>query len=306
MPGKKKEKKLPQPHARTFEYVFKEKETAASFLKEYLPEKVRNKLDFRTLKISNVKFVDKKLEDYFSDLMYEIKLKASHKRALIYLLFEHKSWEEWFTCLQVLKYMVRIWELFLKQNKKAKYLPVIIPLVIYHGKPKWSLSTRFISLFEETTDLEEYIPDFSFNLYDISHTPDEDIHGTPLLKIFLTTFKYITSPELRNVLWDIFKLFLELRDKTKVSEYLEVLLRYLVNSPGEFNKEELHEQVISILEEGGNIMQTIAQQFKEEGMEEKAKETAKRMLEKGFDLDTIVEITGLKPSEIKKLSEITN
>jgi hypothetical protein len=33
--------------------------------------------------------------------------------------------------------MVRIWELFLKQNKKAKYLPVIIPLVIYHGKPRW-------------------------------------------------------------------------------------------------------------------------------------------------------------------------
>jgi hypothetical protein len=198
------------------------------------------------LKISNDTFVDKKLEDYFADLLYEIKLKSSYKAAFIYILFEHKSWEEWFTCLQLLKYMVRIWELFLKQNKEAKYLPVIIPLVIYHGKPKWSISENFISLFEETTDLEQYIPDFSYNLYDISHMPDEDIQGTPLLKIFLTTFKYIYNPELRNKLWDIFKLFLELRDKTKVSEYLEVLLRYLFNSPGEFNKEELHEQVTSI------------------------------------------------------------
>jgi hypothetical protein len=60
---------------------------------------------------------------------------------------------------------------------------------------------------------------------------------------------------------DIFKLFLELSDKTKVSEYLEVLLRYLFDSPGEYNKEELHEQVTSMLEEGGDIMQTIAQQF---------------------------------------------
>jgi predicted transposase/invertase (TIGR01784 family) len=313
MPGKKKEKTLSQPHARTFEYVFKEKETAASFFKEYLPEKIRNKLDFRTLKISNVKFVDKKLEDYFSDLMYEIKLKSSHKRALIYLLFEHKSWEEWFTCLQVLKYMVRIWELFLKQNKKTKYLPVIIPLVIYHGKPKWSLSTRFISLFEETTDLEDYIPDFSFNLYDISHTPDEDIHGTPLLKIFLTTFKYITSPELRNVLWDIFKIFLEIRDKTKVSEYLEVLLSYLFNSPGDFNKEELHEQVTSILEEGGDIMQTIAQQLREEGIKigeekgiEKGKkeeklETAQRMLLNNFSVEQVISVTGLTEKEVKAL-----
>jgi len=318
MTRKDKEKKLSQPHARTFEYVFREKDTAASLLKEYLPEKIRNKLDFRSLRISNVKFVDKKLEDYFSDLLYEINLKSSRKRALIYLLFEHKCWEEWFICLQLLKYMVRIWELFLKQNKKVKYLPVIIPLVIYHGKPRWSLSKRFISLFEEPTDLEQYIPDFRFNLYDISHMPDEEIQGTPLLRIFLTTFKYIYSPELRNKLWEIFKLFLELSDKAKVSEYLEVLLRYLFNSPGDFNKDDIREQVTGILEEGGDTMQTIAQQLREEGIkigEEKgikigelgkAKETAKRMLKKGFDLDTIVEITGLEPSQVERLREVTS
>jgi len=315
MSKKTKDNNLSQPHAKTFEYVLRNKEAAASLLREYLPVKIRNKLDFRSLRISNVKFVDKKLEDYFSDLLYEINLKSSHKRALIYLLFEHKSWEEWFICLQLLKYMVRIWELFLKQNKKAKYLPVIIPLVIYHGKPKWSLSERFISLFEDPADFEQYIPDFGFNLYDISHMPDEEIQGTPLLKIFLTTFKYIYSPELRNKLWDIFKLFLELSDKAKISEYLEVLLRYLFNSPGDFSKDDIREQVTGILEKGGETMQTIAQQLREEGKYEgikigekrgkeyTAKETAIRMLKKGFDLNTIVEITGLEPSEIKKLSD---
>ncbi|MGD2093154.1 MAG: hypothetical protein PVH61_43735 [Candidatus Aminicenantes bacterium] len=34
-------------------------------------------------------------------------------------------------------------------------------------------------------------------------------------------------------------------------------------------------------------MQTIAQQFKEEGMEEKAKKTAKNLLEMGIDIDKI-------------------
>jgi predicted transposase/invertase (TIGR01784 family) len=321
MPRKKKEKTLPQPHDRMFEYVFKEKETAASMLKEYLPVKIRNKLDFRSLKISNDTFLDKRLKDYFSDLLYEIKLKSSYKAVLIYILFEHKSREEWFTCLQLLKYLVRIWEQFLKQNKEAKYLPVIIPLVIYHGKSKWELSKRFISLFEDTTDLEEYIPDFGFNLYDISHMPDEDIQGTPLLKIFLTTFKYIYSPELRNKLWDIFKLFLELSDKTKVSEYLEVLLRYLFNSPGEFNKEELHEQVTSILEEGGDIMQTIAQQLREEGIKigEKNMQTiaqqlkkegkkeeklniARELVKNGVDINIISRSTGLPLEKLEELA----
>jgi predicted transposase YdaD len=73
-------------------------------------------------------------------------------------------------------------------------------------------------------------------------------------------------------------------------------------------------------------MQTIAQQLREEGRKigksegrkigksegikigelGKAKETAKRMLKKGFDLDTIVEITGLEPSEVEKLREVTS
>jgi predicted transposase/invertase (TIGR01784 family) len=176
-----------------------------------------------------------------------------------------------------------------------------------------------VSLFEEPSDMEEFIPDFTYNLYDISHMADEEIRGTPLLKIFLSTFKYIYSPELKKKLWEIFKLFLELSDKSKVSEYLEVLLRYLFNSPGDYSKEEIREQVTTILEGGGDVMQTIAQQLREEGKHEgikigekrgekrgkeyNAKETAIRMLKKGFDLNTIVEITGLKPSEIKKLRE---
>jgi len=190
MSKKTKDNNLSQPHARTFEYVLRNKEAAASLLKD--------KLDFRTLRISNIKYIDKKLKDYFSDLLYEIKLKPGHKSVFIWLLFEHKCREEWFICLQLLKYMVGIWELYLKQNEKAKYLPVIIPLVIYHGKPKWSISERFVSLFEEPSDMEEYILDFKYNLYDISHMPDEEIRGTPLLKIFLTTFKYIYSPELKK------------------------------------------------------------------------------------------------------------
>jgi predicted transposase/invertase (TIGR01784 family) len=315
------DKNLSQVHARTFEYVLRNKAAAASLLREYLPVKIRNKLDFRTLRISNIKYIDKKLQDYFSDLLYEIKLKPVDKRVFIGLLFEHKCREERFICLQLLKYMIGIWELYLKQNEKAKYLPVIIPLVIYHGKPKWSISKQFISLFEEPSDMEDFIPDFKYNLYDISHMSDGEIRGTPLLKIFLTTFKYIYSPELKKKLMDIFRLFLELSDKTKVSEYLEVLLRYLFNSPGEYSKEEIREQVTNILERGGDVMQTIAQQLREEGRhegikigeekgikigeekgkEDNAKETAIRMLKKGFDINTIVEITGLESSVIEKL-----
>jgi predicted transposase/invertase (TIGR01784 family) len=53
-------------------------------------------------------------------------------------------------------------------------------------------------------------------------------------------------------------------------------------------------------------MQTIAQQFKEEGMEEKAKETAKNLLEMGIDIDKIAKATGLKKEEVEKLASIAH
>jgi site-specific DNA recombinase len=69
--------------------------------------------------------------------------------------------------------------------------------------------------------------------------------------------------------------------------------------------EQLREEGIKI---GEKNMQTIAQQLREEGIkigeEEKAKETAKNLLEMGIDIDKIAKATGLKKEEVEKLLSI--
>ncbi|MGD2088141.1 MAG: hypothetical protein PVH61_18325 [Candidatus Aminicenantes bacterium] len=67
------------------------------------------------------------------------------------------------------------------------------------------------------------------------------------------------------------------------------------------NKEELREQVTSILEEGGDIMQTIAQQLKNEGKKEEKFETAKRMLLDNISIEKVIKYTGLTEKEVKAL-----
>jgi predicted transposase/invertase (TIGR01784 family) len=70
-------------------------------------------------------------------------------------------------------------------------------------------------------------------------------------------------------------------------------------------KEEFKEEVMQTLaqqmkeEFKEEFMQTLGPQLKDEGK----KETAKQMLRKGFDLDTIIDITGLEKTEIEKLSD---
>jgi predicted transposase/invertase (TIGR01784 family) len=136
--------------------------------------------------------------------------------------------------------------------------------------------------------------------------PDEDIKGSPLLRMILIAFKYSQGPEIRNKLWDIFKLFLELSDKNNISEYLEVLVNYLVNSPGKLTEEELQEPVNRLIEQGGADMQTIFEKWVEKGIEkgkiEKALEVAKNMLLKGLDPNTIMDMTGVNREQIEKLA----
>jgi predicted transposase/invertase (TIGR01784 family) len=300
-------KKLSQPHAKAFTFFFKEKETAISMLEGYLPGNIKEKLNLNSLKISKDSFIDRRLKNYFADLLYEIKLKSGKRSAFIYILFEHKYWPDWFVCLQLLKYMVRIWELFLKQNKDTRYLPVIVPLVLYHGKPQWEISKNFISFFEDPTGFEPYIPDFSFDMQDVSHMADEDIQGSPLLRMVLTTFKYIHSPEIRNKLWDIFKLFLELSNKSNISEYLEALVTYLVNSPGKLTEEELQEPVNRLIEEGGADMQTIFEKWIEKGVEkgiDKGKwDMVMNLLREGIPIDIIEKTSGFTAAQINEFKE---
>ncbi len=79
-------------------------------------------------------------------------------------------------------------------------IPVIIPMTLYHGESKWELETSFGSLFDSPEYLKRYVPDFEYNLNDISHVPDDEIKGTIRLRVLCLTLKYIFSPGYRKYL----------------------------------------------------------------------------------------------------------
>ncbi|RKD25809.1 hypothetical protein BEP19_02405 [Ammoniphilus oxalaticus] len=64
------------------------------------------------------------------------------EEGFIYFLFEHKSYTSRETAFQLLKYMIEIWEAKSKKEDMSE-LPMIIPLVIYHGKGDWNVKNEF-------------------------------------------------------------------------------------------------------------------------------------------------------------------
>ncbi|MBF0508240.1 MAG: Rpn family recombination-promoting nuclease/putative transposase [Deltaproteobacteria bacterium] len=111
--------------------MFSGKEEARDFLLNHLPESVVGLLDLDSLEPGKDTFVDQELRESLSDLIYQVYTKAD-SQAYVYVLFEHKSHPEPLIALHFLRYMVRIWEHQVKQGV-GRYLPPIIPLVVYHG-----------------------------------------------------------------------------------------------------------------------------------------------------------------------------
>ena len=304
-------------HDGLFRIFFDKKNVAESFIKENLPAEITKDLDFSALTLSKDTFVGKKLARCYSDVLYHARFKDSP--AYLYFLFEHKSWQPNFPGVQLLKNMTHIWEAHLEKHKETRKLPPIIPLLIYHGESPWKVDTNFVSMFDIPEALTKFIPAFDFELYDVSHMPDEKIKGDVELRLVLMTFKYIFHPEILSRLKNIFQLFREFSDKTKFNENLESLLVYLWSNIRDYSFDQLQESVNEALEEGGAIMGTILQEILDRGKEIGIKEgeqrgekrgekrgrieTAKRMLIDGVSIENIIKYTGLKEKEIEKLTE---
>jgi len=253
------------------------------------------------IKIEIVKesFIEKELKEYFSDLLYKVSLAESP--AYLYMLFEHKSYPDRLTALQVLEYMVKIWRLHLKQNPGKGLVPLIIPLVVYHGAEPWRSGTRLTDLLSGPTEaLADYIPDFQFLLYDLTRYRDEEIKGMIVNRVGLLVMKHIFREDLPDVLKRGMELLTELSDKKRALDYVETIIRYIINASDALSLKELK----TIIEQSyfqkkeGELM-TIAEQLRREGQLEDARDSILDILEARFGI-----IPQYLVKELKGIDEI--
>lgn len=253
------------PHDKLFRETWSNKEVAQDFLMRYLPPPMVALLDFATLEIAKDSFVDNELREYFSDVLYTI----TYGRATgyVYLLFEHKSYPERWIHLQLLDYMLKIWRLFLKQQPKGQQttlLPIIIPLVLYHGEREWSINTRFSQMFDMSVDaLTGYIPNFEYLVHDLTRYADDEIKGTVLARVVMLLFKHIHDPDILRQLPNIFARMQELLTMENGLHCIETLLRYVFNALEEITVAQL----VTITEQSlkGELVMTLAEQLRNEG-----------------------------------------
>jgi predicted transposase/invertase (TIGR01784 family) len=256
---------LTNPHDKFFKDLFSRADAARDFLRHYLPSEVTHLLDLATLEISKDSFIDPDLQEHFSDLLYKVTLHTGQE-SWVYVLFEHKSYPDAQIAFQLLKYMVRIWE---QAHKQAQPLLPVLPVVVYHGPQHWRVASQFTALFDLPDALRRYMPEYHYWLCDLSQYSDEEIkskvESAVILQIGLLLLKYSQRADLGQHLGEILRLLWELTEQQTALEYLETILRYVAGSNDQLSSEELVEAVREVLQEGEDLMPTIAEQWFKEG-----------------------------------------
>lgn len=162
-----------RPHDAFFKESFSMLAIAKEYVQHFLPESIVSKLDLELMALDNTTYITPELEQYYSDLVWTCRFGKSKVR--IAFLFEHKSKPEKYPHLQLLRYLLEIWD---RDVKNKKPLTPVIPIVIYHGKTKWKIR-EFKTYFKGISkELWRYLPSFSYELTDLSGYSPEDIKKT--------------------------------------------------------------------------------------------------------------------------------
>ncbi len=205
-----------------------------------------------TIDIKKDSYVDEELQTSYSDLVIKTSFQLQKSQApvpgYLYLLFEHKSSPDPLVALQLNGYLQRIWKDSLQEEKNHKnQLPVILPLVIYHGHQKWKISTHFQDLIPGAADetLKPYVPHWQYQFYDLSQYSNEVIKKAVENRIcqnVLMILRDIWTDDTSLIfdhLGEAFRAVWTVNQQEQPTEYLYTLMRYLWEVRDDLPKEEV-------------------------------------------------------------------
>ena len=261
------------PHDKLFGEAFGSIEAMRGLLQSTLPKALLAKLDLSALRPVPGSCIDEGLAGSRSDLLFSVKFAG--RPALIYVLIEHKSWVDRWVALQLLRYIIRIWERVLADEPRLARLPPIIPLVVYHGESGWTAPRGLWELLDvavrEEPALARLTPSFEFLVDDLTQATDEQIFSRAMglfagiAAVFLRDAR--TPARVVPMLRRLGTMLRELWRAPNGRRAVTILLRYIW-VVADVSQEEVAAVVENNLPEARELIMTIAERLRQEGLEQ--------------------------------------
>ena len=251
-----------------FKQVFRVRENAVSLLRNILPAEIREKLDLEGICFENDSFVPPDFTEYFSDLLTSVPVVDADDEVRVYFLFEHKSTNYPDTPLQLLRYMLEIWQQH--RSTTGDYiskLPAIIPVVVSHPRSAWKVKRITDLVSTPSGAFTAYIPDFGYLLYDSVREDPEAYDFNEAVKALLTIWHYSHRPEFMDALGRVFRMIRKLDPGVQLRDFLGLVMQYLYIVRGENEYIDIEKIARQEIPEEEVYMGTIAEMLERRGEE---------------------------------------
>jgi len=263
------------PHDKVFTRVFSVKQNAVNLLRNILPEQIQKHLSLDEMYFEKESFVSKDLRDYYSDLLVNVPAVNTDCDTRVYFLFEHKSMHFSNTPLQMLRYMLEIWDHYGKVYESRGKLPVIVPVLVTHAASGWKGRTLADLVDLPSEGFRSFVPDFRYTLYDTVKEDPESYDFNTQIKALLTIWRLSYSDEFMQDLFRVFRLIKQIEPQADLHDFLVTVIQYLFA----IRKEEDHVEIKNIagreLLERGENMGTIEEMLIRKGEERAEQRFAK-------------------------------
>ncbi len=137
---------------------------------------------FETLAPVDASSIDANLHRRFADRLCKVDVSAELAKqwgmkvnyVYIFVLIDHQSTDEPHTLVQMLGYLVRIWE---DASANQQPLVSILPWVVYNGGGPWRSSRVLAELFPVPDTWKRYMPSMEPAILDVSRMEDSKMAG---------------------------------------------------------------------------------------------------------------------------------
>jgi predicted transposase YdaD len=227
------------PHDLLVRYTFSHPERAEAELRAVLPARLVAAVDWSSLRQEPGSVVDEELRETESDLLFSARLRTG-REVLVYVLLEHQSTVDRWMAQRMLRYVQRQGERWREEHPESTRLPVIIPLVMYHGTGgEWTAPRRVEELYdvpEEERELwRRLVPRFEYLLDDLTAEREEALRaraGPALVRLTWLMLHHGRTEELAERLPEWATLFAEVYAAPDGTENLGRVVRYLLHVGG--------------------------------------------------------------------------
>jgi len=289
---------------------------AASFLRFVLSEQIADALELEAIDLEPESYIDESLAEVITDMVYRVPYR--HYPSCITVLVEHKSEGAGRKGGANLPFQLRRQEMEIMEHNRRNHpkgkMPIVILVGLYHGQKRYRGP---LTVAESIEGPRELIPgrwkERDMVLVDLGRYSDDQLEQGGKLGLFLQLLKHIYDRNLLDLLVRLVPSIKEVDRTEGGREFLLSMFVYLYEASRIETKREIEEKVVKSLpiELGGHVM-TIAEQLRQEGRQEgrvegrqeAREELAHKMLNQGFDLSLIAQLTGISLQKVTSMKGV--